>query len=422
MNGMDRKIEKKKGIGSRTIWITLSIAFAVFLVYSIFFRDKTSRLNVSVSKLTLDEVAEDVFQDYIAVQGVVEPIKTIYLDAVEGGRVEEKLKEEGSSLKKGDVIIRLSNNNLILEISNTEAQVLRTVNELRNARNFMQQQLLASNMEILRLKNQVSQLKRAFAKNEILYASSHISEEDYLKTKEDYLTAERMLEMQIEHHLSDSVYRRVQVGTLEESVKSMTNNLRLAQGRLENLNIKAPANGELAALNPEVGEVVNYGTRIGTINILDSYKLRVDIDEHYIARIQRGLTGECDFAGSKYYASITKLYPEVRNGRFAVDMVFKEEIPPQIRIGQTSRIKLELGESKQALLLSKGGFYQSTGGRWVFVVDPSGQTASKRAISIGRQNPRYYEILEGLSKGEKVIVSSYENFGDADILMLKDRD
>lgn len=419
MNGMDRKIEKKKGISKKSWWIILSVIVALLILYNLVFGDKSSRLNVDIEKITIDEVSEDIFQDYIAVQGVVEPIRTIYLDAVEGGRVEEKFREEGSMLKKGDVIIRLSNSNLILEISNTEAQVLRTINELRNARNFMEQQLLSSNIQILQLKKQLSQHKRLFEKNKVLFAEKHISEEDYIQSEEEYVTSRKLLDLQVKHHFADSIYRSVQVSSLEKSVKNMSNNLELAQKRLENLNIKAPVAGELATLNTEIGEVINYGTRVGTINILDSYKLRVEIDEHYISRVFRGLKGECDFAGKAYGASIVKLYPEVKSGRFAVDMLFQEEVPGQIKIGQTSRIKLELGESRDAILLSKGGFYQSTGGQWVYVVDPSGEVATRRQISIGRQNPRYYEVLDGLVKGEKVIISSYDNFGEADKLILK---
>ena len=416
---MDKKIEKRKGISKKSLWIILSAIAAILIFYNLVFGDKSSRLNVDIEKISVEEVREDVFQDYIAVQGIVEPIKTIYLDAVEGGRVEEKLREEGSMLKKGDVIIRLSNNNLILEISNTVAQVLRTINELRNARNFMEQQLLASNIQILQLKKEVSQQKRLYEKNMVLFADKHISEEDFKRSEEDYQTSGKLLNLQTEYHNNDSIYRRIQVSSLEASVKNMSANLELAQKRLDNLNIKAPVDGELASLNPEIGEVINYGTRVGTINILDSYKLRVEIDEHYIARVFRGLKGECDFAGNNYSASIVKLYPEVRNGRFAVDMLFSEEVPGQIRIGQTSRIKLELGESRNAMLLPKGGFYQSTGGQWVYVVDPSGEFAIKRQISIGRQNPRYYEVLDGLEKDEKVIVSSYENYGNVDKLVLK---
>jgi HlyD family secretion protein len=422
MNGMDKKIEKKKGLSKKSLWIGAGVVAVSLIFYNIVFGDKSSKLNVDLEKISVEEVEEDIFQDYIAVQGVVEPIKTIYLDAVEGGRVEEILREEGSMLQKGDAIMRLSNNNLILEISNTEAQVLRTINELRNARNFMQQQLLSSNIKILELGKEVRKLKRNYEKNKILFEDQHISDEEFQVSEEEYFTAKKLLELQEKHHISDSIYRENQVTTLERSVNNMTENLKLAQKRLENLNIKAPVDGELATLNPEIGEVITYGTRVGTINILDSYKLRVDIDEHYVARVDRGLTGEADFAGDKYQARITKMYPEVQNGRFSVDMVFTENVPSQIKIGQTSRIKLELGESQEAMLLPKGGFYQSTGGQWVYVVDPSGDFAIKRQISIGRQNPRYYEVLDGLNEGEEVIVSSYDNFGDVDKLILKNKD
>ncbi len=422
MDGMDRILEKKKGITKKAIWISAGVVIIMLLFYNLVFGDKSSKLNVDSEKITVEPVLQDVFQDYIAVQGTVQPIRTIYLDAVEGGRVEELLREEGSMLKKGDVIIKLSNNNLILEISNTEAQVLRTINELRNARNFMQQQLLSSNIEMLKLNNQATQMKRAYEKNRILHESEHISDEEFLKSEEDYTTTRKLLALQRENHITDSIYRSVQVATLEESVRNMSDNLKLAKKRLDNLNIKAPVAGELATLNPEIGEVINYGTRVGTINVLDSYKLRVEIDEHYVARVERGLYGECDFAGAKYAAKINKLYPEVQNGRFAVDMVFTGDVPPQIRIGQTSRIKLELGESQTALLLTKGGFYQSTGGQWVYVVDPAGDYAVRRPITIGRQNPRYYEVLDGLTEGEKVIVSSYESFGNVDKLILKNKD
>jgi HlyD family secretion protein len=419
MNGMDKKIEKKKGLGKKAIWIIIGSLAIIAVIFNIFFGDKSSKLNVEIGKITVEDVSKDIFQDYIAVQGVVEPIQTIFLDAVEGGRVEEKLREEGSMLKKGETIIRLSNNNLILEISNNEAAVARAVSELRTARLMMDQQMLNSNIQILERTKQVNKERRAFEKNQILVKENHISEEVFQQSKEDFQTSEKLLALYIENHRNDSLYRGVQVSTLEESVERMTINMDLTRKRLDNLNIKAPVNGELATLNPEIGEVVNYGTRIGTMNILDSYKLRVEIDEHYIARIDRGLVASCDFAGRNYPAKLVKVYPEVQNGRFAVDMLFMEEVPAAIRIGQTSRIKLELGESQPAILLSKGGFYQSTGGQWVYVLDPSGDFAVKRNISIGRQNPRFYEILDGLAVGEKVIVSSYDTFGDVDKLILK---
>ena len=419
MDGMDKIIEKKKGLSKKNIWVLLGSLAIVLIIYNIFFSDKSSKLNVEIGKITVEDVNKAVFQDYIAVQGIVQPIQTIYLDAVEGGRVEEKLREEGSMLKKGEPIIRLSNNNLILEISNNEAAVARAVSELRNARLQMDQQMLNSNIQILELTKQVNKERRAYEKNQLLIKENHISDEVFQQSKEDYMTSERLLGLYRENHRNDSLYRGVQVSTLEESVARMTVSMELTRKRLDNLNIKAPVNGELATLNPEIGEVVNYGTRVGTMNILDSYKLRVDIDEHYISRVDRGLIGTCDFAGKNYNAKLMKVYPEVQNGRFAVDMIFTDEVPPQIRIGQTSRIKLELGESQSAILLAKGGFYQSTGGQWVYVLDPSGDFATKRDISIGRQNPRFYEILDGLSEGEQVIISSYDNFGNVDKLLLK---
>lgn len=419
MEGMDRKIEKKKGIKTKHILIGLAILLFMLALYKISFGDRVSRLNVDFDKITVSQVRNDVFQDYIAVEGIVEPIRTVFIDAVEGGRVEEILKEEGSMLKKGDVILKLSNNNLILEISNNEAQVSRSVSELRNARILMEQQLLNSRIQIFQLTKEVGQLKRAYEKNILLHENQHISDEQFEQSKEEYETSVQVLELYRENVVKDSLYRGIQVSTLEESVRRMTANLHLIMKRLDNLDVKSPVDGELASLIPEIGQVIGYGTRIGTVNVLDSYKLRVEIDEYYIARVLRGLTADCDFTGKEYKAKVVKIYPEVRNGRFAVDMVFTGEIPPQIRIGQTSRIRMELGESGQALLLQKGGFYQKTGARWVYVLDKSGEFATRRNISVGRQNPRYYEILEGLQEGEKVIINSYDSYGDADKLVLR---
>jgi HlyD family secretion protein len=283
----------------------------------------------------------------------------------------------------------------------------------------MDQTRLNYKQQIINLEITVTQNQRMYENNIVLREQNHISREEFDQSKEAYESSQELLELLIENYRNDSIYRAIQISSLEISVKSMEESMRIIRRRLENLNIKASVDGELASLNPEIGEVITYGTRVGTINVLDSYKLRVDIDEHYIARITRGLNGECDFASTPYTGVITKIYPEVQGGRFAVDMVFTEEVPAQIRIGQTSRIRLQLGESKEGILLTKGGFYQTTGGQWVFVLDPSEEFAEKRDISIGRQNPRYYEVLGGLEPGEKVIVSSYQNYADHDKLILK---
>jgi len=417
--GMDRKLEKKGFINRKTIWYFVFGALMLTVLGIIIFGDKSSKYNVDVSRITIEEVKEDVFQDYITVQGTVEPITTIYLDAVEGGSVQEILIEEGNMVKKGDVIIRLNNDNLLLEITNAEAQIVRSINELRTARLQMDQTKLSYKQQIIELQMTVAQAKRLYENNKVLRAQDHISREEFDQSKESYESSSELLNLVLENYKNDSIYRSIQISSLEASVKSMETSMEIIRRRMDNLNIKATADGELASLNPEIGEVVTYGTRVGTINILDSYKLRVDIDEHYIARIQRGLYGECDFASTPYTGVITKIYPEVAGGRFAVDMVFTEEVPEQIRIGQTSRIRLQLGESKEGILLTKGGFYQTTGGQWVFVLDETEEFAVKRDISIGRQNPRYYEVLGGLEPGEKVIVSSYQNYADHDKLILK---
>ncbi|MCF8225433.1 MAG: HlyD family efflux transporter periplasmic adaptor subunit [Bacteroidales bacterium] len=416
---MDRKIERKNRITGKTITYGILVILVLVIVGILIFGDKSSKYNVDISRLTIDEVKQDVFQDYITDQGIVEPIRTIYLDAVEGGRVEEILIEAGNMVKEGDVILRMSNNNLLLEITNNEAQVVRAVNELRTARLSMDQQKLAYKQQIIDLTRRVTQEKRQYENNVELFADNHVSEEEFKQSREAYMATRAQLDLVKENYRNDSIYRSIQISSIESSVNSMEKSMSIIRKRLDNLNIKAPADGELATLNPEIGEVINYGTRVGTLNILESYKLRVEIDEHYIARIHTGLTGECDFAGISYPAAITKIYPEVQNGRFAVDMIFTGSIPDQIRIGQASRIRLQLGESKQGLLLPKGGFYNKTGGQWVFVLDPSGEFAVKRDISIGRQNPRYYEVLSGLEPGEKVITSSYQNFADHDKLILK---
>ena len=421
MDGMDRKIERKHGLTRKTLWYIIGGALFITILSIIIFGDKSSKYNLDVSRVTIETVKKDVFQDYITVQGTVEPISTIYLDSVEGGRVEEILIEEGSMVKKGDIIISLSNDNLLLEITNNEAQVVRAINELRTARLQMDQQKLAYQQQIINLRTSVGQEKRVFENNKLLFAQDHISREEFERSKEAYESNKKLLDLVALNYKNDSVYRSIQISSLESSVESMEESMRIIRRRLDNLNVKATVDGQLANLNPEVGEIVRYGDRVGTINVLDSYKLRVEIDEHYIARISVGLTGDCDFAGSPYKGEIKKTYPEVQGGRFAVDMEFIEEIPEQIRIGQTSRIRLQLGESKEGILLSKGGFYQTTGGQWVFVIDPSGEFAVKRDISIGRQNPRYYEVLDGLEPGEQVIVSSYQNYADHDKLILKNK-
>jgi HlyD family secretion protein len=418
---MDRAIEKKKTLFTKkNIWIMVGSIIAILVIYNIFFGDNSSKLNVEKEKITIESIEKDIFKDYIAVIGTVEPIKTIYLDAVEGGRVEEILIEEGNMVEEGDVIMRLSNTNLVLDISNNEAQVTRSINSLQSLLLDMEQRRINYERDLINLRRELKKRERAYKNNKKLYENEHISYEDFQQSKENYKATLKEFQLFKEAQRKDSIFRAKQSKTLERSIERLKESGQIVRKRLENLNIKAPVNGELATLHPEIGEVISHGTRIGKVNILDDYKLNVEIDEHYIARVRKRLTGTFDYTGDSYSLVLTKKYPEVNQGKFTVDMEFKNETPNDISIGQTFRIKLELGQSKEAVLIPRGGFYQSTGGQWVYVVDKSGDFAYKRKIRIGRQNPKYYEVLEGLRPGEKVIVSSYDNFNEADKLILKE--
>ncbi len=419
MDGMDRKIEKKR-FGKKQIYWSIAIVVFFLVLVRLVFADNSSRLNVEKEKLTIGEVTEGKYQDYISVNGTVEPIQTIYLDAVESGRVEKILIEEGTKVKEGDIILTLSNYNLLLDISGNEADVSRAVNDLKTARLNLENQNLQTRSNVLQLQYQLRKLERQHRNNLKLIEQNLISKEEFEYAKEQFEEATMLLALQQQKFIRDSVYTISRLQADESSIERMQSNLNLTRRRLENLNIKAPVDGELATLNPEVGEVINYGSRVGTINILDSYKMRVLIDEHYITRISRGLKADFDFASKKNTLRIVKVYPEVQNGTFAVDMEFTSEIPKQIRIGQTARIHLELGESEEALLLPKGGFYQSTGGQWVYLLNAAGDMAEKHNIRLGRQNPRFYEVLDGLKPGDKVVISDYQSFNNVDKLILKE--
>ena len=416
---MDKPIEKKNKVTKKHLWIAFGVILVLFVSWNLLFGDKSSKLNVETDKISIARVEESFFKNYISVTGTVEPITTVFLDATEGGRVEEIVAEEGNMVKEGELLVRLSNTSLILEISNYEALVSRTSNELRQAQLLMDQQTLNSRSQILDVEYDIVKRKRDYDNNKVLLKGNHISQEEYDISEERLELSQKKITLLKENLKKDSIFRSVQVGALEKSVDRMQDNLVLVNEKLEGLNFGAPVSGELASLDLEIGQVLSRGQRIGQINILDSYKMRVEIDEYYISKVSKGLIGECDFSGRFYKGKIAKIYPEVTAGNFYSDMVFIDSVPSRIKIGQTSRIKLELGTPKTAILIPRGGFYQSTGGQWVYIIDPSGKFAEKRKISLGAQNPRYYEVLEGLKPGEKVIVSSYDNFGDADKLILK---
>jgi len=417
--GMDKVIEKKKGLRPKhIIWIVGGLAFA-FLLYKVIFAETGSSFRAEKDKLTVSTVEDGLFNDYITVIGQVEPITTIYLDAIESGQIQERFIEEGSMVQKGDVILRLENRQLYQTILNSEAALAEKENYLRNTRISFETELIQSRKNLLDSRFQLNRKKRSFEQNKALFDEQLISKEDFLQAKEDYEYEGNMLEINKVKAKNDSLIRLTSMQSLETDLVKMRQMLVLVRERLDNLNVKAPVNGQLGMLDAEIGQRINEGQRIGQINVLDNFKINALIDEHYIDRVVRDLPATLDRNGTNFNLKVRKVYPEVRNGQFEIDMVFDGTTPDNIRTGQSYHIKLELGESGKAVLLPRGGFFQSTGGQWVFVLNENGTEATKRNIKIGKQNPQYYEVLEGLSAGEKVITSGYEMFGTNDRIVMK---
>jgi len=416
---MDKPIPKKKGLQKKHIGYIVIGAAMIVLIYMAFFTDRTSTYKVEKDKLIIETVIEDQFNDYITVPGTVEPITIIFLDAQEGGRVEEKLIEEGAMVKKGDIILRLSNPDLHLNILDSEAQLAEKENFLRNTQVTMEQERLSIKRELVSLKYDIERRERNYRQNEILMKDNLISKEEFIRSKEDLDMARQSRDLFIERYRQDSIFRSVQVSTITNNLENMRKNLQLVRERAENLNVKAPVDGQLGLLVPEIGQSIQRGANMGQINVLTSYKVTAQIDEHYIDRVKTQLTATLDRQGKEYNLLVKRVYPEVRNGTFEIDMIFRDSMPDNIRTGQTYYISLQLGQPKVSVLVPIGGFFQETGGQWIFVLDPTESFAFKRNISIGRKNPKYYEVLEGLQPGEKVIVSGYETFGKNEKLILK---
>jgi HlyD family secretion protein len=417
--GMDKTIERKKGIRLKHVIWGLGILLILFLMFRLIKSGQVSVFRAEADKITVSPVEEAIFNDYITVNGQVEPISTIYLDAEEGGRVAERMIEEGAMVKKGDVILRLENRQLYQNILDSEAALAEKENYLRSTRINFETELIESRRNILDSEYKLTRKKRTFEQYQTLFDQGLISKEEYLQSKEDYEYEVNLLKINKIKSANDSILRVTSMITLDSDLKKMRQMLQLVHERLDNLKVKAPVDGQLGMLDAEIGQSIGSGQRIGQINVLTSFKINAQIDEHYIDRVQRSLPASFDRNGTEIDLTVKKVYPEVREGQFKIDMVFNGESPENLRTGQTYNIKLELGASEKAIMIPRGGFFQSTGGQWIFVLNETGTEAVKRQIRIGKQNPQYYEVLEGLQAGEKVITSGYELFGDNDKIILK---
>lgn len=417
-NGMDRIIEKKKGLRKKHIPYVAGGAFVLLLLLWIVFGNHASTLRVDSRGITVATVERGEFNDFIRVDGQVQPIAVVQISPEEGGIVREKVVEEGARVKKGDVMVRLSNSNLELQILDAEAQLAEKQNFLRNTQVTMEQDRLSNMTERLQLDMEISRSRRAYEQQKRLYEEDLVAKETYLKAKEDYELATRKYGLVDQRLRQDSLSRSIQMEEMENSLANMRRNLQLVRQRKAQLDIRSQIDGELGLLDVELGQNVVSGQKIGQINDLSDFKVQAQIDEHYIDRVRTGLSATFERQGSLYLLSVRKIYPEVRSGKFRTDFVFTDTKPENIRSGQTYYINLELGQSSESLLLPRGSFFQSTGGSWIYVLDESGSKAYKRNIRIGRQNPQYYEVLEGLAAGERVLVSGYEGFRAHEVLIL----
>ncbi len=413
---MDRVKPKKFWNSKRISIIGGSVLLAAFLIYQFFFADTRSKLNVEEDKLTISTVQKGKFDEFIVVTGVVQPLKTIQLDAIVGGYVTEKLIEGGNMVKQGDVLLRLENQNLKLSFLQSETEASRLVNDLQNTRQNLKVARFTLQKTLSDLDFQLDQAKDAHDRNVKLYKDKVIPEADYLKTKRDYEKLVRQREIEIESQKYQEENAKMQITQLEGTLASTQKNVSLWRQTLDNLVVKAPVSGLLSSMNIEVGSNISQGQNIGQIDDLNGFKMRVSVDEHYLSRIFVGLSGSMEFNGKDYGLKIIKIYPEILSGRFEVDMKFDNGAPELVKRGQSAPIRLQLGQPSQATLLPVGGFFSETGGNWVYVVSDGGKRAAKRKITLGRKNPEYFEVLEGLQPGEKVITSSYENFGDNEVL------
>jgi len=417
--GMDRKIKKKKWPPRKIALAASAAAFVLILLYLFIFQFKGSSLNVETERITISTVEKGPFLEYIPIMGSVMPISRHSLATSEGGRVDKIFMEAGTMVKKNEPILELVNTDLLLNIMWREADFVQQSNQLRQVKLNMEQYRATLQQQMNTIENELAKQKSAFDRNEKLYKENLLSEFDFEKFKLDYEYQVRNRDIVAASQKKELVYREEQLRSLEEQLGRMESNLQASKQKLDALVIRAPISGQLSSLDAEIGQFKAPGTAIGQIDVLDAFSVRAPIDEFYITRVQAGQRGEFDLGTTAFKLKIRRVFPEVRDGKFEVDFDFVGAAPPDIRRGQTLHIRLELGDVAEAVLVAKGGFYQATGGNWIYALDKSGDFAVKRFIRIGRQNPQVYEVLEGLQPGDKVITSSYEGFGDMERLILK---
>ena len=416
---MDRVIEKKKWNRRRILGLTGIVLLVALIVSAFYFTSGKSKLNVETEKITISEVAKGSFQEFIPVNGIVMPLTTIYLDATEGGRVEEIYAEDGGFLKRGEPILRLSNSDLELSLANQETAVFDVLTQMQNTRNNSDQNTIRQLNQLAEVDNALAEAERLYKLNKQLFEKKAIGSQEFKSSENNYKYQARRLNLTRETLKKDSSSGKQQVSQMQESYSRMQNALSLMRRKVGDLIVRAPVDGQITSLDAEIGQSKNKGERLGQVDVITGYKVRADIDEHYISRIFTGLEGIFTLNATDYKLRVRKIYTQVNNGRFQVDLEFLGPVPKGIRRGQSLQVRLSLSDETQAVLVAKGGFYQQTGGNWIYKLSENGTTAYKAEIQLGRQNPDFYEVLSGLKPGDKVVTSSYENYGDNQELVLK---
>jgi HlyD family secretion protein len=416
---MDRVIQKKKWSAKRIMMITGITLIVLLIVLSFYFTSGKSRLNVNTDRITISEIKKGPFKDNIPVNGVVLPLTSIYLDATEGGRVEEKFVEDGAVMKKGQPILRLSNTDLELSLVNQETQVFNLLTQMQISRNAAQQNTVVKLNQLTDVDNLLKEAERVYNLNKTLYAEKAIGSQEFKQSENNYRYYLEKKKLTSQILQQDSVNTKTELEQARQSYGRTQNALGVMRKKVGDLIVRSPIDGQLTSLDAEIGQNKNKGERLGQIDVLDGFKVRVDVDEHYISRIYPNQTGTFTFAGKEYKLKIKKIFTQVTAGRFQVDMEFDGEEPKGIRRGQTLQIVLSLSDETQAIVVPRGAFFQQTGGNWIFKVAENGRTAYRIPIQLGRQSIDQYEVLEGLNPGDKVITSSYENFGNIQELVLK---
>jgi len=416
---VDRVIAKKKWSRKRIMTIVAVTAVVTLIAVSYYMTSGKSRLNVETERITISEIKNGSFQEFIPVNGIVLPVATIYLDAIEGGRVEELFVEDGAIMVKGQPILRLANTDLELSLSNQETQVFNVLTQMQNTRNNADQNTIRQLNQMAEVDNASTEAERIYQLNKKLFEQNAIGSQEYKSSENNYNYQVRRKNLTQETLNKDLSSGKQQISQAAQSYSRMQNALALMRKKVGDLIVRAPVDGQLTSLDAEIGQSKNKGERLGQLDVLSGFKVRVDVDEHYISRIFTGLVGEFTLAGKNYKTKIKKVYTQVTNGRFQVDMDFTDSVPQGIRRGQTLQIRLSLSDETSAVLVPRGGFFQQTGGNWIFKVNEGGKTAYRTDIQLGRQNPDYYEVLSGLKPGDKVVTSSYENYGNMQELVLK---